>query len=470
MTRTTSDASVAPPAGTWRELVTGRYAPVAAVLAGGVLLEASNVYITTSLLPTIVADIGGEAYYAWTMTAFLVASIMSAMLVSRVLTQRGSVTAYVLAFGLFAAGSLICAVSPNIFVLLVGRAVQGLGGGLLAGLGYALLQRALPERLWARGAALVSAMWGVGNVVGPLAGGLFAQFDAWRGAFVALVIASAVLIFMTVRVIPRTTTARSTAPVPFGSLVLLTAAVGAVSVAGIVPRGVATVAAVVVGIGLGVWFLRHDRHARGSVLPAVAFDRGSPLPWVYLTVGVLAFGIGTEAFIPYFGQEIGHLAPLTAGFLGAAISFGWSLTQVASATATKARTVRLLTVAGPLVLAVGLATYGAMTVADPGTWLIVGWFVALFVAGSGIGTAFPHLTVSALGSGGTEEEGAKAASGINTVFIIASAFSAALAGVLVNLGDTAVRSAHLLLFAFAILTIAGIVPASKAVASRAKSV
>ena len=61
-------------------------------------------------------------------------------------------------------------------VLLAGRAVQGLGGGLLAGLGYVMLQRALPERLWARGAALVSAMWGIGNILGPLVGGLFAQF------------------------------------------------------------------------------------------------------------------------------------------------------------------------------------------------------------------------------------------------------------------------------------------------------
>ena len=69
--------------GSWRELLGPRYAPVAIVLAGGVLLEASNVYLTTSLLPTIVADIGGAEYYAWTMTTFLVASVITSMLVSR---------------------------------------------------------------------------------------------------------------------------------------------------------------------------------------------------------------------------------------------------------------------------------------------------------------------------------------------------------------------------------------------------
>src|SRR5918997_6733657 len=93
--------------GGWRELLGPRYGPVATVLAGGVLIEASNVYLTTSLLPTIVADIGGADYYAWTMTTFLVASVITSMLVSRTLTNRGAVSAYVLAFLLFAAGSTI---------------------------------------------------------------------------------------------------------------------------------------------------------------------------------------------------------------------------------------------------------------------------------------------------------------------------------------------------------------------------
>src|SRR5690606_39461459 len=90
--------------GSWRELLGSRYAPVASVLAGGVLLEASNVYLTTSLLPTIVAEIGGAEFYAWTMMTFLLASVVSAMLVSRILTRHGARRAYLLALGLFALG------------------------------------------------------------------------------------------------------------------------------------------------------------------------------------------------------------------------------------------------------------------------------------------------------------------------------------------------------------------------------
>jgi MFS family permease len=447
--------------GSWRELLSGRYAAVSAVLAGGVLLEASNVYLTTSLLPTIVAEIGGAEYYAWTMTSFLVASVITSMLVSRLLTTRGAVTSYVLAFLLFTAGTAICAISPGMTTFLVGRAVQGLGGGLLAGLGYALIQRALPERLWARGAALVSAMWGVGNILGPAVGGLFGQLGAWRLAFTVLAVAALALVALAVRAIPRTATSPSATPVPFGSLVLLTAAVAAVSVASVL-SGIAAVIAIAAGVVLAAWFVRHERHALASVLPKVTFERRSPLRWVYVTVVALAFGIGTEAFIPLFGQEIGALPPLAAGFLGAALSLGWSLAQMVSASAGSARSVKALMIAGPAALAAGLIGYGALQQTMPAGLVVASWFVVLFVAGSGIGMAFPHLTVAALGATSDEEESAKAAAGINTVLIIASAFSAAAAGVLVNLGvPDLVTSAHYLTFGFAAVAALGVLPAMR---------
>lgn len=448
--------------GSWRELLSGATAPVVAVLAGGVLIEAANVYLTTSLLPTIVDQIGGMEFYAWTMTSFLVASVIMAMLVGRLLTTQGAVRFYLLALGLFAVGSLIGAASVAMPMLLVGRAVQGLGGGLLAGLGYALIQRTLPDRLWSRAAALVSAMWGVGNIVGPVVGGLFAQFGTWRAAFIALAVISVALAGLVVRTMPRTERSPAGERVPVGSLVLLTSAVAAVSIASILPSLAGTVIVVLIAAGLTVSFLIWDRRSSSGVLPKLAFAPGSPLKWVYLAVAVLAFGIGTEAFLPLFGQDIGGLDPLVAGLLGAALSFGWSLTQMISAGARGHR-VRLLITAGPLLLAAGLLAYGVLQQEHPGLPVIAAWFVALFAAGAGIGLAFPHLTVAALGSTTEEVQGAKAAAAINTVLIIANAFSAALAGVLVNLGaPSVIRSAQLLMIVFAMVIALGAVPARRA--------
>src|SRR5262245_25003915 len=162
---------------TWGQLLApGRYLGTAAVLAGGVALHATNIFVTTSLLPTAIGDIGGERLYAWSTTVFMIASVISSMLVSGLLAARGPVGAYLVALAPFVAGTIVCAVSPTMAVLLVGRAVQGVGGGILAGLGYAVVQSALPAHLWARATALISAMWGFGTLAGPAVGGLFAQF------------------------------------------------------------------------------------------------------------------------------------------------------------------------------------------------------------------------------------------------------------------------------------------------------
>ena len=91
---------------------------------------------------------------------------------------------------MFGVASVVCAAAPTMEVLIAGRTLQGVAGGLLAGLGYALINAALPRSLWTRGSALVSAMWGVATVVGPATGGLFAQFGLWRWAFVAMAMLS----------------------------------------------------------------------------------------------------------------------------------------------------------------------------------------------------------------------------------------------------------------------------------------
>ncbi|MFI6636643.1 MFS transporter [Nonomuraea fuscirosea] len=105
--------------------------------AVGVLVGAINIYLASSLLPTAVADIGGAGFYAWNMTIYLVAMVIATMLVSRLLARWGDVGAYLLGFGVFLLGSLTCAVSPEMPVLLAGRGAQGLGAGLLSGLGFA---------------------------------------------------------------------------------------------------------------------------------------------------------------------------------------------------------------------------------------------------------------------------------------------------------------------------------------------
>ena len=116
----------------WAALLTGRHAVYSIVLAGGVMLHALNIHIVTTILPSVVEDIGGLRYYAWSTTLFVVASILGAALSSRLLDRAGPRRAYAVATALFVAGTFVCSVSPAFPVLLAGRFIQGFGGGLLS--------------------------------------------------------------------------------------------------------------------------------------------------------------------------------------------------------------------------------------------------------------------------------------------------------------------------------------------------
>ncbi|WP_431923974.1 MFS transporter [Nonomuraea jabiensis] len=433
------------------------------VLAGGVLVGAINIYLAASLLPTAVTDLGGASFYAWNMTIYLVAMVIATMLAGRFLSRWGNVGAYLLGFAVFTAGSLACALSPAMAVLLASRGLQGLGAGLLSGLGFAVIRSALPPRLWTRGTALMSAMYGVGNFAGPALGGLFAQLGSWRPAFAVMAVVSAVCGAFVPRVLPRGERGGLRAPVPVGSLLLVMAAAGAVSVAGVLAGTLAKVVAVGVAVVLVAGFVIHERGSRLRVFPQATYRSGSSLKWVYLTLGLLACGVAAESFLPLFGQRLAGLAPLVAGFFAAAISLGWSITQIGSSSVTGGRAVRRLRVLGPVLLAAGLLVQGLLQREETPLWLVAVWVPVLFVAGAGIGLAYPHLSVAAMSSTRDPEEGRRAAAGIATVTSLSIAFGTAVAGVLVNLGGgSMLDSARYVLFGLALLCACGALTAHAA--------
>lgn len=424
------------PGGSWRELLSGAHLPAALVLAGGVAMYAMNTFLTAALLPSTIAEIGGSEYFAWVVTAFLVASVLASMLVTRLLGRVGAARGYLLAFAVFGLGSLSAALAPCMEVFLATRIAQGLGGGLLAGLGYAVIRQALPEHLWTRATGLISAMWGVGTLIGPALGGLLAQLGIWRWAFALLAAASFALGALALRALPASHARdRPSGRFPLAPLLALVLAAAAFSVASIVPPGVGTAVAILAGAALILGFVLLDRRASAPVLPALTYRRGNALKWIYLTLGIASAGAMLEVFLPRFGQQIAGLPELPAGLLGATVSVGWSFVQIFSVSIESDRGRRRAMVLGPVLMVLGFGAYALLQLAGASTGAVWGWAAALVLAGSGIGLAFPHLSVAALRSAATPEESAKAAAGVSLAQLISNAVCSALIGVLVALGS-----------------------------------
>ena len=451
-------------AGSWRELLGPKNLGASTVLAGGVALYATNEFLTISLMPSAVADIGGHRYYAWVTTVYLVASVVAATTVHSLLLRLGPRWAYLLGLSVFGAGSLACAAAPTMEILLAGRAVQGAAGGLLAGLGYAVINTALPSSLWTKASALVSAMWGVGTLVGPAAGGLFAQFGLWRWAFGVLVILTAAMAVLVPIALPARGDAEvdeSRVPIPVWSLVLLGTAALVVSVAGIPHDWRATAVLLALGAVLVAVFLYVDRRLPAAVLPPSTFGPG-PLKWIYLTLGLLMAATMADMYVPLFGQRLAHLTPVAAGFLGAGLAIGWTVGEISSASLRSERVIRATVAVAPLVMATGLALAAVTQFERASFGLVAVWVVALLITGVGVGIAWPHLSAWAMSRVDDPAEGPAAAAAINTVQLICGAFGAGLAGVVVNLTETGdAAPARWLFSAFAVLAAIGVLASTR---------
>jgi MFS family permease len=242
---------------------------------------------------------------------------------------------------------------------------------------------------------------------------------------------------------------------PIWSLLILGTAALAVSVAEIPHSRIATAGLLAAGALLVVVFVVVDRRMPVAVLPPSAFGSG-PLKWIYLTLALLMASALVDMYVPLFGQRLAHLVPVVAGFLGAALAIGWTVSEIVSASLSSRRVIAYVVAAAPLIMAVGLALGAVTQVDDAPPGVVVLWALALMIAGVGIGAGWPHLSAWAMQCVDDENEGAAAAAAINTVQLISGAFGAGLAGVVVNGAEGgAVIAARWLFAVFAALGVVG---------------
>lgn len=421
--------------GGWSELFAGGNGLRIAVLVGGVGLHAINVFISGTLMPSVVAEIGGLELFAWSTTLFIVASIVASIFAAIRPFGLGPRNNYLIAAVTFGAGSLICGAAPEMWVLLLGRLVQGFGAGLLGALTYAMIRIVFPERLWPRAMGLLSGVWGVATLIGPAIGGVFAQFDAWRWAFFLIVPFAALLAVLALRVIPRHGDEAGVKNLPALQIVLLIGAVMAISIASVttgnLPLAGLLTGAAVLGI---IWLGQIERRGDRRLLPSGTFSFGSVLAPLLLTMMLMQLAITSDVFVPLFLQTLHGQQPLAAGYTVALVAVGWSSGSVVCSGWTGARA-RALLVAGPAMLAlgaIGVALSIGRVNLDGNVWEIVPVGLSLLAMGLGIGTSWPHL-LTRLFMAAPDGEKDLTSAAITMVQLFASGLGAALGGMIVNL-------------------------------------
>ncbi len=410
----------------WQALFVGRNGALSLALSGGLVVHAVSVFVVATILPAIVADIGGLAYYAWTSMLFVIGSIIGSVVAPWMLTRRGSRLAYRVALALFVAGSFVCAVAPAMWVLLVGRLLQGFGGGMLPALAYTMIRRLFPETLWPRAISMLSGVWGIAALAGPFVGGIFAGLDAWRLAFLVNVPLGLAFAVVAQRVLPGGDRIDARPDLPVARLALFAAAVAALASAGVAGSGWLSAGAVAAAAVLLACFLRLDHRSAARLLPVGAFDPRTGLGAVSLTMTLLASGTCATAFIPYLLQVGSGFDAMAGGYMAAVQSLSWTAAALMTASAVGAAAWRVMAV-GPAVMLAGTATMAwALS-----TGSILPVAVALILIGGGIGMSWSHLGTRMIAAAPVSERDV-ASSFIATTQQTAIAFGSAFAGIVAN--------------------------------------
>lgn len=401
------------------------------LLSAGVWLFAADRLMEATLLPGIVAEIGGANLIGWGRTLFEAATIMTGMLAAFLVRRWGVRYSFSVCAAGFAAGCVVSAYAPDMLVFQVGRFFQALAGSAFVALASIGVTRMFPHILIARAGSIIAIVWGVAAFSGPLVGGLFDEFSTWRMAFVYLSIFGAVLTLVAFVFLGRH--AALTEPVKSGKseafpalrMAVLFAGVMSIASGGISFSSVMTPTLVVGGLVLLGGFLWLDQRAGARrLLPERALNLRTKVgaaSYMILFLGSAVIGIST--FGPILLVNIYGLAPILIGFMMFSVSLGWTIAEVIFSGTPPEREGRVI-VAGAFTVVMGVVAFNAAFYTDQ-VWMIA---LGFLFQGLGFGTSWALVTRRAIADSEQLEKD-RIASSIHTLQRVGFALGAAVLGI-----------------------------------------
>ncbi|MEV3887156.1 MFS transporter [Streptomyces griseoincarnatus] len=486
------DTGVAEPAGAPAPAVvpddtvlSRRYRALSIGVVSVVLLIAFEATAVGTAMPVAARELNGVPLYAFAFSGYFTTSLFGMVLSGQWSDRRGPLAPLTWGIASFAAGLLIGGTASAMWLFILGRAVQGLGGGLVIVALYVVVGRAYPERLRPAIMAAFAAAWVVPSIVGPLASGAVTEHLGWRWVFLGIPVIVVLPVALALPQIRRLASgpvgdapgAAGPAPHP-----------GAEAPASFDRRRIRLALAISFGAGLLQYAAQDLRRlsllpgALGVALlvPAVLglLPRGTwraarGLPSVVLLRGVAAGSfIAAESFVPLMLVTQRGLSPTLAGFSLAAGGGTWALgSWVQSRPRLEPHRERLMTV-GMLLVAFAIAAAPSVLIHSVPAWtLAVAWAFGCFGMGLVISsTSVLLLHLSAPEEAGTNSAALQISDGLSNVLLLAigGAAFAALGGGTVSHAATEATGSHPAAFAAVFLPMAAVALAGVWVAARVR--
>jgi EmrB/QacA subfamily drug resistance transporter len=389
---------------------TGRAVVTAAVL-GSALAYMSDDMLNVAI-PAVAADLGGTvSHIQWVVDSYYVTLVALVLVAGAIGDLVGHRRMFRAGMGLFTLGALGCAVAPSVWLLIVGRGVQGVGAAMTLAAGLALVSELIHPDERGRAIGVFMGVVAALPAVGPVLSGVLVDLVSWRAIFVAPLVFPALAFLLTRARIPETPQAVGRRPDLPGAAALLVA-LAALTIALIEGPGgwgralpLAAVGTAVLAAGL---FVAVEGRAREPMLPLRLLQRrvfvGGNLVWLLACLT----SSGAFFFVAVSLQTTLGYRPLAAGLallpLYLVMTFGspWS-GKLADRLGP-----RLPTLTGLVVYSVGLWLLSNI---GPGSQLVADVLPGLLVVACGMALFGPPLTSATLGALDDADQGV--ASGAN---------------------------------------------------------
>ncbi|HZB47680.1 MAG TPA: MDR family MFS transporter [Mycobacteriales bacterium] len=432
MTQPGTTAADHPPAMTHREVL--------AVLSGlmiGMFLAALDQSIVGTALRTIVTDLGGADQASWVVAAYLITSTVTTPVYGKLSDLYGRKPVYQFAIGVFLLGSVLAGFSQNMVMLILARAVQGLGGGGLLSLAFTIIGDMVSPRERGRYQGYFGAVFGLSSVAGPLLGGLFTDTIGWHWIFFVNV-PIGVLAWLVVGARLNLPFTRREHHIDYlGAVTLVAGVSAALLVTQWGGQEYAWTSGPILGLSaaavlLLAAFLLVERRSPEPILPLRLF-RNRTFSLVNAAQFIIALGMfGAIIYVPFYLQIVRGQSATEAGLLMIAVMVGILATSIASGLLiSRLGRWKPFPVAGTAVFTVGLALMATMTTTTS-LWALGAY---LAVIGAGLGLAMQTLILAVQNDSDPGELGV-ATSSVAFSRSLGGALGTAIFGAIVTAGTT----------------------------------
>jgi EmrB/QacA subfamily drug resistance transporter len=362
------------------------------------LLAALDQTIVAPVIPAIGAALGHATYISWIVSAYFLTATATTPLYGKIADIHGRRPTLCAAVAIFVAGSIMCALATSMGMLILGRAVQGLGGGGLMALAQTVIGDLFPPRERGKIAGYIAATWATASIAGPVLGGLITEHLAWPVIFWLNLPLAAIAVGMTNQALKRLPWHKRDHRLDLlGSLLVVLATVAFMLALALAPQpqfgwtSPMVFGLLAAGATLMPVLAWHLLRTPEPLIPLDVLGNRVVLMATFSVFFAMAAMIGMTVFVPLFLELVLGLTASQTGFALVGYMIGTVIgANFAGRTMARATHYKRLPLIG---LALGSAGMGWLAF-RAGSIALLEFEIVLILVGIGSGQQFPVTTVA----------------------------------------------------------------------------